>query len=270
MARSTDGGSTFTNTEVGRVFDDLDCYPINTTGSQTLSGEQFRISSFPSAALDPTTGRLAIVWADDQGAGRCGKGGTTFTGTTSNQVKLVTSADGLTFSSPRTITTGAADKVFPAGAANVGKVAVSYYTRAYSPDTTTCAADGMTTGSPVCLDVAARTSGDNFAGELRLTDASSNPFVEFRGTFIGDLHGHRARFGRDRARGLDRFPWQSQPGHRRPAQPCQPGRLHAGVHRPLALSGIKERRPGRRMRPSLLPDRASLGDAGLEPATFCV
>jgi hypothetical protein len=189
VARSTDGGATFTNKEIGRVYDDLDCYPLNAVGSQTLSGEQFRLNSFPAASLDPTTGQLLIVWADDQGAGSCGNGGTTFSGTTSNQVKLVTSPDGLTFSAPRRITSGAADKVFPAVAANVGKSAVSYYTRAYSPDTETCAADGLTTGSPVCLDAAARVSTDNFASELRLTDASSNPFVQFRGSFIGDYTG---------------------------------------------------------------------------------
>ena len=188
IARSTDLGRTFTNTEIGRVYDDLDCYPIS-GGRQTLSGEAFRINSFPSFAIDPTTGKLAIAWADNQGSGSCGGGGSTFSGTTSNQVKLVTSTDGLTFSAPSTITSGAADKVYPAVAANGGKIAVSYYTRAYSPDTAVCAANGTTIGQPVCLDVAARGSSDGFGAETRLTTESSNPFIQFNGTFIGDYTG---------------------------------------------------------------------------------
>ena len=93
VARSTDGGKNFTNTEVARVYDDLDCYPIQQPGAQnrqTLSFEQFRINSFPSMAIDRSTGNIAIVWADNQGVGSCGTGGVAFTGgPTSNQVKLV-------------------------------------------------------------------------------------------------------------------------------------------------------------------------------------
>src|SRR5262249_4450970 len=131
VARSVDGGTSFTNTEVARVFDDADCYPIQRPGAQdrqTLSFMQFRINSFPSMAIDPSNGTVAIVWADDQGTG-----GSSFVGTTSNQVKLVTSANGTAWSAPRTITTGAADKVYPAVGANAGRIVVGYYTREYSP-----------------------------------------------------------------------------------------------------------------------------------------
>ena len=94
LARSKDGGRSWTNSEVARVYDDLDCYPIQEPGAQdrqTLTNEQFRINSFPSMAIDPSNDHIAITWADNQGAGSCGNGGSTFTGTTSNQVKLVTS-----------------------------------------------------------------------------------------------------------------------------------------------------------------------------------
>jgi len=196
IARSTDGGATFTNTEVGRVFDDPDCYPVF-AGRQTLSGEHFRINSFPSFSVDPVTGRLAVAWADDKGVGNCGTGAASFTGTTSNQVYLVSGAWGA-LSAPTRVTPGTGDKVYAAVAARAGKIAVSYYTRDYAAthDPATCkvaivsTAPGIQAGpvpDSVCLDYAARVSTDGYASERRLTSAGSNPYIEFAdGAFIGD------------------------------------------------------------------------------------
>lgn len=199
VARSTNGGKTFANAEVARAYDDYNCYPINISqGRQTLSGEQFRINSFPSFAIDPTTEQLVIVWADNQANASCGyeKGGS-FVGPTSNQVKLITSSDGLTWSAPRVLTTGSADKVYPAVGANAGRIVVTYYTRAYSPTTSDCQAEALDTstntlvtfGGPVCLDYAMLDSTDNFTTETRLTNQSSNPYITFAGSFIGDYTG---------------------------------------------------------------------------------
>lgn len=199
VARSTDGGRRFANTEVARAFDDFNCYPINVAqGRQTLSGEQFRVNSLPSMAIDPTTGQLAITWADDQANASCGfeKGGT-FVGPTSNQVKLITSSDGTSWSAPQVITAGPEDKVYSAVGFNAGRLIVTYYTRAYSPTTDDCEAMQLdtTTGTlslipgPVCLDYAARSSSDSFATETRLTTQSSNPYITFAGAFIGDYTG---------------------------------------------------------------------------------
>ena len=212
VARSVDGGKNFDNTEVARVFDDLDCYPIQRPGAQdrqTLSFMQFRINSFPSMALDPTNGTIAIVWADNEGVGNCGQGGTAFTGTaTSNQVKLVTSSNGTTWSAPRKITSGAADKVYPSVGANGGRIVVGYYTREYSPTPTTgdrsCGimeldtannnavvppTDPARRNAPVCLDWALKSSSDNFAAQSRVSAQSSNPYILFSGSFIGDYTG---------------------------------------------------------------------------------
>src|SRR5262249_23805450 len=140
-------------------------------------------------------------------SGTCGQGGTSFSGVTSNQVKLVTSADGLNWSAPRTVTTGAADKVYPSVGANAGRIAIAYYTRAYSPVPTaadrSCGimeldsvtnnvvppTDPARASAPVCLDWAMRSSGDNFATERRVSRQSSNPYVLFAGSFIGDYTG---------------------------------------------------------------------------------
>lgn len=212
VASSTDQGRTFTQHPIARAFDDLSCYPIQRPGAQdrqTLSFEQFRINSYPSLALDPSNGHLAMVWADDEGAGNCGTQDPTFTGAaTSNQVKLVTSANGSSWSSPRTITTGAADKVYPSVGANAGRIVVGYYTRAYSPsptaqdrscgiaelDTTTntivAPVEPDRAAAPVCLDWAIRSSSDNnFGNETRVTTQSSNPYILFSGSFIGDYTG---------------------------------------------------------------------------------
>ena len=69
------------------------------------------------------TGTLAIGWADNEGVGSCGQGGTTYTGgPTSNQVKVVTSTNGTSWTLHR-ITTTAPDKAIVAfsapGAASV-------------------------------------------------------------------------------------------------------------------------------------------------------
>ena len=211
IARSTNGGASFSNKQVARLYDDLDCYPIQLPGAQdrqTLTNEQFRINSFPSMAIDRSTGGFAIVWADDQGAGNCGTGGTAFSGVTSNQVKLVTSADGINWTAPRTLTTGSADKVYPSVGAGAGRVVVGYYTRAFSPSPTagdrSCGiaeldsvtgnvvapTDAGRAAAAVCLDWAVRSSDNgDFAAETRVTKQSSNPYILFAGSFIGDYTG---------------------------------------------------------------------------------
>src|SRR5207244_10356380 len=110
-AHPVDGLKTSSHTGVPRAFDDIDCYPIQLPGAQnrpTLSFEQFRINSFPSMAIDPTNGTIAIAWADNEGAGSCGTGAASFSGVTSNQVKLVTSSNGTVWSAPIHVTSGAA------------------------------------------------------------------------------------------------------------------------------------------------------------------
>jgi hypothetical protein len=210
VARSTNGGRTWATSEVARIYDDLDCYPIQEPGAQdrpTLTNEQFRMMVNPSLAIDPTNGTLAVSWADDQGAGTCGQGGTTFSGVTSNQVKLITSADGTNWSSVRTITSTSADKAYPSVGANAGVISVGYFTRDYSPVPTSAdrscgimerdsvsgsqvlPTDPVRAAAAVCLDWAVKTSADNFGTQVRVTSQSSNPYILFAGGFIGDYTG---------------------------------------------------------------------------------
>ncbi len=209
VARSDNGGKSFTTKQLARVYDDLDCYPIQLPGGQnrqTLTNEQFRINSYPSMAIDPSSGKIAIVWADNEGSGTCGQGGAAFDGTTSNQVKLVQSANGKNWSAPAKLTTDAPDKVYPSVGADAGRVVVGYYTRAYSlspnldPDCGIMELDTQTlqpvkpidpqrASAAVCLDWEVRSSDDGFAAPTRVTHQSSNPYTLFAGSFIGDYTG---------------------------------------------------------------------------------
>jgi hypothetical protein len=49
--------------------------------------------------------------------------------------------------------------------------------------------DPARASAPVCLDFAMRSSGDNFAAETRVSKQSSNPYLLFAGSFIGDYTG---------------------------------------------------------------------------------
>jgi len=198
LARSTDDGRSFTTVELARVYDDLDCYPIY-SGRQTLTDMHFRLNSYPSMSVDPSTGAIAIAWSDNQNSGNCGKGNASFSGTTSNQVKLIHGTWSAIAAAPvLSVTTTLQDKVFPSVAANNGKIAVSYYTRDYAiasvdaicnvqTNSVASGIDPIPTSRSVCIDYAAKSLADNFSAETRLSTQSSNPFIQFAdGAFIGD------------------------------------------------------------------------------------
>ena len=160
----------------------------------------FRLNSFPSMSVDPVTGEISLAWADQQGSGSCGTGQTSFSGTTSNQVKLV-HGPWATIGGAAVIhvTPSVPDKVFPSVASRNGKIAVTYYTRDYaiSSAAAVCHVKTNNAGGPnitpsssvnsVCLDYAGTSSTSGFASQTRLSTESSNPFVEFAdGSFIGD------------------------------------------------------------------------------------
>lgn len=184
VATSRDGGATFTNSEASGDFD----FPFNAdTGRSTLTGENFRINSFPQLAYDRADGRLWITWADDR------NGLYTSTGTsirTDGTAFVISARAGRSgdpqFSAPTAVGAGT-DEVYPAVAAVDGHLAVSYYTRFYDPA-------GI--GLDFAMVSGSRTSIGR-APQLRLTGQSENPQVQFvsvglvsgqllQGVFIGD------------------------------------------------------------------------------------
>jgi hypothetical protein len=179
VATSRNGGRTFKNVEVALNYD----FPTNEdTGRATLTGENFRINSFPQLAYDRLTGKLWITWADD-------RNGTYDQGVsvkTNGDNLVVNSADGTHWSNPVTVGTGA-DEVYPAIAAVGGRVAVTYYTRAY---------DKAGIGLDYAMSVGWG-NGVHGAPIRRVTTVSQNPQVQFvstglvtgqvlQGVFIGD------------------------------------------------------------------------------------
>lgn len=171
VATSKDRGKTFKNVEVALDFD----FPPNEdVGRSTLTGENFRINSFPQMAYDRITGKLWITWADDRNGTYAGGSSVK----TNGDNFVVSSSDGKHWSAPITVGTSA-DEVFPAVAALGGRVAVSSYTRAYDP-------------GGIGLDYAMNVGWGNGVATAplrRITTASQNPQVQFVGTGLetGDV-----------------------------------------------------------------------------------
>lgn len=183
VATSHDGGKTFINQEVAFNFD----FPNNAdVGRETLTGENFRINSFPQLTIDRATDALYITWSDDRN-GQYDSSGNSIK--TNGDVFVVGSRDGRRWSGTVGVGSGA-DEVYPAVAAYDGQLAVSFYTRAYDPN-------------GIGLDVAyvAGDAGDFLSGEVRrlrrATTQTENPQIQFvgigavtgnvlQGEFIGD------------------------------------------------------------------------------------
>jgi hypothetical protein len=183
VATSHDGGKTFTNREAAADFD----FPSNAdTGRDTLTGENFRINSFPQMAIDPVTDAVYVTWSDDRN-GQYDSSGNSIK--TNGDVFVVKSRDGKHWSHTVGLGTGA-DEVYPAIAAYGGKVAVSFYTRVYDQN-------------GIGLDMGYVSGESEDFGELgshrvhRITSQTSNPQIQFvalgfvtgnvlQGVFIGD------------------------------------------------------------------------------------
>jgi hypothetical protein len=169
VARSKDGGKTFKNVEASFDFD----FPYNPhVGTETLTGENWRINSFPQFAVDPNDDRMYITWADD----RNGQYDASFNSIKTNgDVFVISSGDGKKWSAPTRLGTSA-DEVYPAVATNDGRVAVSFYTRAYDP-----------TGIGVDMAYVAGDGGALKKNHVsRITTQTENPNVQFLGVDLID------------------------------------------------------------------------------------
>lgn len=181
VAKSTNGGASFASTEVAVNYD----FPPNEAVQRpTLTGENFRINSFPSLAIDPTNNRLYVTWADDRNGSYDANGQSI---KTNGDVFVSTSGNGVQWQAPVRLGSSA-DEVFPAVAAYNGRVAVSTYTRSFDPN-------GV--GLEVVMNAATGIGNLKKSPTTRVTTATSNPQVQFltfsalngqvlQGAFIGD------------------------------------------------------------------------------------
>ncbi|MDQ2749811.1 MAG: glycoside hydrolase [Actinomycetota bacterium] len=180
VATSRDRGHTFARTVVDSNFD----FPFNDAlGTETLTGENFRINSYPQLAYDPVFDRLAVTWADDRHGTYDQTTGASIKSNGDNIVSM--SRDGMHWSAPATVGTRQ-DEVFGAIATFAGVTAVTSYTRHYDPN-------GINLDYAYWRSIGARA---DFGPIHRVTTQSSNPQIQFVGTddqgnevqgvFIGD------------------------------------------------------------------------------------
>ena len=203
VATSGDGGQTFSNAAVAVDYD----FPNNPdVGRSTLTGENFRINSFPQMAIDRSTDTLYVTWADDRNGLYDANGNSI---KTNGDVLVTASKNGRHWSDVQTVGT-AADEVYPAIAAYDDQVAVSFYTRAYD-------------SKGIGLDFAyvRADEGRHLASAplKRITTQTANPQTQFlgigavtgnvlQGVFIGDYTA--AAMGRD---GVFHPSWTDFRGH---------------------------------------------------------
>lgn len=178
IGRSRDGGRTFQLSEVDQNFD----FPTNPdVGRATLTGQNFRINSFPLLDIDWLTGRLWVTWADDRNGSYTADGQSI---KTNGDAIVATSRDGRNWAVSAEGTS--ADEVFPAVTALANRVAVAYYTRTFDRN-------------GIGLDYALQTGrgGDVGRKVRRITTETQNPQLQFistglqsgetlQGVFIGD------------------------------------------------------------------------------------
>ena len=169
VARSTDGGNTFTQTLAGRNVDEN--FPIF-GGRGVLTGLHFRTNTFPALTVDRVTGKLYLAWADNSAGSAA---------LTSAQVFVQSSTDGVTWSTRTRLTSSAEDKVYPWVAANGGNVIVTYYTREFA---------GSASRQLDYAYVKSNDAGTTWSNSTRITEQSSDPGIQFTsGAFIGDYTG---------------------------------------------------------------------------------
>lgn len=172
VATSRDNGRSFSNQEVAADFD----FPA------TLTGENFRLNGFPQMAYDRVTDRLWITWSDDRNGKY--KGNTSVK--TNGDVFVVSSQRGSKGWSSTLALGSKTDEWFPAVAVVAGRVAVSYYTRAFDPK-------GIGVDYAYSVGWSSQIGG---APLRRVTTQTENPQVQFvstdaagnviQGVFIGD------------------------------------------------------------------------------------
>ena len=211
VATSTDRGRTFTKSAVDVNYN----FPFDPdTGSLGLTGENFRVNSYPQLGYDPVLDRLYLTWADDRN-GQYDAAGNSIR--TNGDNIVFTSRNGRTWSGP-TVLGSPQDEVFGAVSTLAGFVVVSSYTRAYDP-------------GGVKLDYAYWKSfgpGALAAAPLRRgTTESSDPRIQFvaeglvsgeelQGVFIGDYTA--VAFGPDLRFHLSWTDFRGRPGTTPPNQ----------------------------------------------------
>jgi hypothetical protein len=168
VAKSVDGGNTFAHpTRVDAIVEI--CDHLNVDGRCALKNSDWRVNSFPSIAVDGTTGTVSVVWGDY----RLGNA----------DVRFSSSEDGGVTWSASTIVNSdrsSADQFYPWIAVDEnGAVQVEFQQRDDTPGNRLL---------DTYLSTAPR-AGHPFATQLLVSSGPTDPNIDFSGTFIGDYNG---------------------------------------------------------------------------------
>lgn len=158
IARSTDGGVTFTTRNVQSVV----------RIPSPLPNTRFRTNSFPTLAVDPANGNVYIAWADN----RNGNADILFTRSTDG---------GLTWTSPLRVNDDATTRAqfFPWMTVSNAIISLAFYDRRDDP------ADH----DHHLYYARSSDGGVSLEPNTRVSDFSINPDINFQGQFIGDYIG---------------------------------------------------------------------------------
>ena len=168
--KSTDDGATWTKPKVISGLQTVSVFNPN-TGDAVRSGD-----IIPEPAIDPTTGRLYVVWQDSR-----------FNGGQYDEIVLSTSGDdGATWSTPIRVNTPTGRPAFNPGIVvnSSESVAVTYY------DFRNLAAGNITSLPTDIWQTTSANKGVTFGNEIHLAgsfDLTTAPNAE--GFFVGDYQG---------------------------------------------------------------------------------
>lgn len=191
--RSSDGGRTWSSPVhiadledggiEGIVFSD---YPANVDARATQTGFQFRTGSWQGLAQsDPVTGAVYVTWTDN----RDGLHDVAHPVTRTNVFLSRSTNGGRTWSAPIRVSSGAADKFYPAVAARAGVVKVMYMDTTYDPAhrkygiTLATSTNGGATWSHQRIDTGLSMPNNSMWFRALI------PGCQFCSRFIGDYNG---------------------------------------------------------------------------------
>jgi hypothetical protein len=191
VVRSTNGGVSWSNPVMAVGLEDGSRdYPINVDGRQTLTGYQVRVNSAGNILAHPDTGQLFIVFADN----RDGQHDPADPGTapvTDTNVYMVTSPDGITWSSPTPVRTGPGDQWFPWVEVNPvdGSLGVLYNDRVPGSSLYHVSLSEGTPGAFTATTVTTAASHPNESIFFKAGDPNCPDCATFHGDYIGVAYG---------------------------------------------------------------------------------
>jgi hypothetical protein len=188
VVKSTNGGASWSTPAFAAGLEDGSRdYPINVDGRQTLTGYQVRVWGAGNIVASPIDGKLYLVYSDNSHGVH-----DSANPVTNSDVFITTSTNGVTWTTPVVVDSGAGDQWFPWADVNPtnGKVGVLYHDRGASngPTYNTALAEGQP-GSFVKTILNTAPSNPTMSEFFQAGDPACEFCAVFRGDYIGLAYG---------------------------------------------------------------------------------